>query len=267
MAPKRHAGVGATLHSDPNDDSQRRCCTPDPAEDSLGRSNRSGGGGGNVETTAATAAAANPIPHGTPQKDTTGAGGGASGTTTSTNARHLMVRYKSLIHDIVNALHNPVNLTYVDDFIALTEDALRGFKTTKMESRATLRRLQSNVLPLARRDEPPHEAGAQTPPPPALPSQNVLPLARRDEPPHEAGAQTPPPPALPSQPRMKREPRRRRHPHFPVRMMARRHQQLRLLRLHPLRDAATSPPSRIALRCHLPKQRAAHLLRMASNRT
>lgn len=147
-------------HTDPCDGSlnssyrgARRSCTPDGLEDS---SNRTDG-----------AAAAT---HGTPHKGgTDGAHTTATATAshgnTSGNARHLMTRYKALINDIVVALSQPANLPTIDDFISLTEDALRGFRTVKMESRATLRRLQSNPLPIPRRevDDASAPGGQQTP--------------------------------------------------------------------------------------------------------
>lgn len=158
MGPKRVVALTgatpATTHVDPNEGSQRRCCTPDP-EDSQ-RSSRGGGGAD--------------APHGTPQKEGP-----------VPNARQLMVRYKSIIHDVVVCLQNPMNLTMVDDFIALTEDALRGLRTTKMESRATLRRLHSNPLPLSRRDDAPVSGGGaegtQTPPPAIVDSSGTPPIA------------------------------------------------------------------------------------------
>lgn len=119
-------------HVDPLEGSQqRRSCTPENANED---STRGVGGGSSLPV------AAPPPPHGTPHKD---------------GARTLMTRYKALINDVVQSLQTPTNLPLIDDYITLTEDALRALRTVKVDSRATLRRLQANALPLVRKEEPP----------------------------------------------------------------------------------------------------------------
>ena len=61
-------------------------------------------------------------------------GSGSSPQGALANPRQLMSRLKSVVNEMVQSVQNPVNLVFLDDYIAIADEGLKALRTAKVDA-------------------------------------------------------------------------------------------------------------------------------------